>query len=134
MKRLFTLLLAVLMLATCFLMASCEKEGPAGTDSSTAGGEVSQVETLVPTLDNIRDHEGKVLRVLAQEKEGVAFAQEPFGASEVNSEPVNDACINRFAILEQTYGFTVEAEFVETWNEFPERVKQDFMTGSATYD
>ncbi|MBR4053562.1 MAG: extracellular solute-binding protein [Clostridia bacterium] len=134
MKRLFTLLLAVLMLATCFLMASCEKEGPAGTDSSTAGGEVSQVETLVPTLDNIRDHEGKVLRVLAQEKEGVAFAQEPFGASEVNSEPVNDACINRFAILEQTYGFTVEAEFVETWTEFPERVKQDFMTGSATYD
>lgn len=132
MKRLFTLLLAVLMLATCFVMASC-KEQPAGGESSTAGV-VEEDKTLVPTLDDTKEHAGKVLRVLAQEKEGVAFAQEPFGASEVNSEPVNDACINRFAILEQTYGFTVEAEFVETWGEFPERVKQDFMTGTATYD
>lgn len=134
MKRLLALLMATLLLATCFVMASCDNE-TATTESSEAGaGETPEDKTLVPTLDDTKDHAGKVLRVLAQEKEGVAFAQEPFGAHEVNSEPVNDACINRFALLEQTYGFTVEAEFVETWDEFPKRVEQDFLTGTATYD
>ena len=134
MKRFLTLLLAVLMVATCFLMASCENETAGGESSATSKGETSEDKALVPSLGDTKDHEGKVLRVLAQDKEGVAFAKEPFGANEVNSEPVNDACINRFAILEQTYGFTVEAEFLETWNEFPERVEQDFMTGTANYD
>lgn len=134
MKRTMTLLLAVLMLATCFLMASCENEPATGESSVVTSGETSQETALVPSLGETDEHKGKVLKVLVQDKEDVAFAREPFGASEVNSEPVNDACINRFAILEQTYGFTVESEFLETWTEFPERVEQDFMTGTAEYD
>ncbi len=138
MKRIVTIFLATLMLVSCFVLASCgDDKGGESTASQGAGNGAGNTSTdvpFVPTLDDTKEHEGKVLRVLGTEKEGVAFATEPFGASEVTSEPVNDACLDRFDLLEQMYGFTVEAEFLEPWNEFPDRVKEDHLTGSANYD
>lgn len=137
MKRIFTLLLAVLMLASCFVLASCgddEKTESTASQAGNDGNTTETPETLVPTLPDTKEYDGKVLRILVADKGEVAYAFEPFHPDEINSEPVNDACISRLDLMEQTYGISVEAEFVEGWTELPERVKEDFLTGDATYD
>ena len=119
-------LLALLLLLPAFLFA-CAKE-PAANDSSS---DVSFQGDgpLVPSLGEA-DYSGRVLRVLSSGEEK-AYGKEPFAADESVSEPVNDAVIQRNDMLEQSYGFTVEAEFVD---DLRERVGRDLVAGTETYD
>lgn len=131
MKRIFCLLLVFLMSVSTVVLCAC---GGEEEESSVTSAETSGEDVLVPTLGKTDAHSGKVLKVLSTYEEKLMFCREPFGASETNSEPVNEACLERFALLEQEYGFTVEAEFVDPWDPFVERVKQDYLSGTTSYD
>lgn len=130
MKRTIIVLLALLLLGIPACFCSC------GESEDMSSSNVSQTvsETLVPTLGKTDRYQGKALKVLATNEETLMFCKEPFGASESNAEPVNEACLGRFAVMEQEYGITVETEFIEPWDPFVERVKRDVMSGTVSYD
>ena len=131
MKRIFCLLLAALMLVSAVVLCACggeEEESSVVTDEKP-----KEDEALVPTLGKTDKHSGKTLRVLASGEDKL-FCMEPFGGVESNAEPVNEACLERLTLLEQEYGIKVEAEFIEPFDPFIERVQQDYMTGTVSYD
>ena len=132
MKRIFCLLLAALMLVSAVVLCACgdeEEESSVVTDEKP-----KEDEALVPTLGKTDAHKGKALRVLSSYEEGIMFCKEPFGATETNSEPVNEACLDRLTLLEQEYGIKVEAEFIDPWGTILDRVEQDYLTGTTSYD
>ena len=131
MKRIFCLLLAALMLVSTVVLCSCGEEEET---SSQAEAKPKEEEALVPTLGKTDAHNGKALRVLSSAEEDLMFCKEPFGAFESNSEPVNEACLERLTMLEQEYGIKVEAEFIDPWGVILDRVEQDYMTGTVNYD
>ena len=117
-----------------FTLGSCGTQG-GDTESSSAGqaSEESKEELLVPSLGKA-DYSGKTLRVLTTGTD-YPFGPQAFGAEENDqAEPVNDACLSRNALLEREYGFTIESEFTEEWDSFIDRVKNDYMAGTVTYD
>ena len=131
MKRIFCMLLAMLMLVSAVVLCSCGEE----EETSSVAEETSKVDdALVPTLGKTDAHNGKSLRVLSSYEENLIFCREPFGASESNAEPVNEACMERLTLLEQEYGIKVEAEFIDAWGVILDRVEQDYMTGTTNYD
>lgn len=124
------LVLSFLLLCSA-LFTACSEE--AETSVSDDSGDVSaESEALVPTLGEA-DYSGRVLHVLAA-TEHLPFEEEAFGATERNSEPVNDACVDRNDLIAQSYGFKIETEFIEPFNPFLSRVRRDIMSGTATYD
>lgn len=133
----FLCLLAALALALTAVLVSCDPapSEPSGDDSSAASAEESREEALVPSLGKA-DYTGKKLRVLTTGKKGTyAFGYQAFGAEQNDeAEPVNEACLARNALLEREYGFTIEAEFSDEWAAFSDRISNDFMAGTVTYD
>ncbi len=127
-------LLAALVLLTGAVLVSCQPSGEsAESGTEAASGEASRQEDLVPSLGKA-DYTGKTLRVLTA-GDKYPFGYQAFGAQENDeAEPVNEACLSRNALLEREYGFTIEAEFNEEWGAFSERVENDFLAGTATYD
>lgn len=119
-------LLALLLLLPVFLFACAEES--ADTDASS-GVSPQESGPLVPSLGEA-DYGGRVLRVLSTGEE-MAYGKEPFAADETITELVNDAVIQRNHMLEQSYGFTVEAEFVD---DLRERISRDLAAGTETYD
>ncbi len=136
MKRFFTILLALCMLLTCVILAACgdDKAEESKATGNAGNGNTETSGPLVPTLGDSEDYRGMTLTILVADKGDLAYSKEPFKPAEVDSEPVNDACISRLDLLEQTYGIKVNAIFEEAWADFPERIKQDRITGSAEYD
>ena len=55
MKRLLALLMATLLLVTCFAMASCDNETATAESSEAGKEEIPEDKTLVPTLDDTFD-------------------------------------------------------------------------------
>lgn len=131
MKRSLCLLFALLLVGT-LLLCACSEQDPSASTPPSQTSEPSGPEALVPSL-GFADYSGKTLRVLASEEDKL-FCTEPFGATEINSEPVNDAIVARNAKLLEQYGFTIETEFVEPFTALENRVKQDIMTGIPAYD
>lgn len=131
MKRIFCLLLAALMLASAIVLCACGEEDASSDVSAEAPKED---EALVPSLGKTDAHKGKTLRVLASGEDEKLFCKEPFGGVESNAEPVNEACLERLMLLEQEYGIKVEAEYIEPFDTFIDRVQQDYMTGTVSYD
>ena len=126
-------LIAVLL---CGLLASCEQAvQPTESETPSGGSEESKEEALVPSLGKA-NYTGKTLRVLTTgKKDTYAFGYQTFGAEQNDeAEPVNEACLARNALLEREYGFTIEAEFSDEWAVFSDRVSNDFMAGTVTYD
>lgn len=132
MKRILTVFLAILMLCTPFALASCGEKDEGGSQTSRDTG-AGEDEALVPTLGKTDKYKGKVLRILTTGDDR-PFGKEPFGANETNSEPVNDACLERFAVLENEYGFTLETEFTEPYEAMAEKIRSDRMAGTVNYD
>lgn len=130
MKHTFCFLFALLLLvplALCACKSVAEESSSSEITDDASGGEA-----LVPSLGEA-DYSGKVLRILSSGEE-TTFGKEPFGADEINSEPVNDTCISRNAKLEQEYGFTIETEFIDAYDTFITRVRNDSLSGTVTYD
>lgn len=126
-------------LALCFLVlllvlplfAACQEES---TEESSASSEGEAGKTaLVPSLGEA-DYSGRALRVLAVDEEDVLFEREPFGAEEYTTEPVNDAIVDRNALIEQEYGFTIETEFIDPFDPFRTKIINDVTSGTVTYD
>ncbi len=131
MKRILTALLAMLMLCAPFVLVSCEGDTPSETESTPA--EESKEELLIPSLGKTDKYWGKTLRILTT-GEDLMFGKEPLGATETNSEPVNNACLERFVQLENEYGITVETEFTVASDAFTDEVRNDRIAGTVDYD
>lgn len=128
-------LLAVFVLLAGSVLASCQPaETPAesGADSAVSAEE-SKSQELVPSLGKA-DYSGKTLRILTSGK-NYPFGYQAFGAEQNDeAEPVNEATLSRNALLEQEYKFSIQAEFEEEWGNFSDRVSNDYLAGTATYD
>ena len=131
MKRILTVLLATLLLCTPWVLASCGEDEQ--SEAVSTPEEESKEELLVPSLGKTDRYDGKVLRILTTGEEWT-FGKEPLGATETNSEPVNNACFERFVKLEQEYGITVETEFTVEGSDFTAEVRNDRIAGTVDYD
>ncbi|MBQ3002175.1 MAG: carbohydrate ABC transporter substrate-binding protein [Clostridia bacterium] len=131
MKRILTAILALLMLCTPFVLASCGEETQ--SEAEKAPAEEIKDEALVPSLGKTDKYSGKTLRILTT-GENWTFGKEPLGATETNSEPVNNACYERFVQLENAYGITVATEFTVEGSDFTAEVRNDRIAGTVDYD
>ena len=134
LRRMLCLLAALVLLAGTVLV-SCQPADDPQESSAAAGNsaEESRNTDLVPSLGKA-DYSNKVLRVLTAGKD-YPFGYQAFGAEQNDeAEPVNEATLSRNALLEQEYGFTIQAEFNDEWGPFIDRVTNDYMAGTATYD
>lgn len=122
--------LLVLLLALPLLVA-CGENGAEDSSAVESDGQTGK-KALVPSLGEA-DYSGHVLRVLTVD-EDIPFVREPFGAEEYTAEPVNDAIVARNALIEQEYGFTIQAEYVEPFTPFHDKILADVASGTATYD
>ncbi|MBQ3934539.1 MAG: hypothetical protein II715_01870 [Clostridia bacterium] len=134
-SRALCLLAAAVLLLGLTLVSCGGPEQPSAGETSAQTSEESREEALVPSLGKA-DYSGKSLRVLTTGKKGLyPFGYQAFGAEENDeAEPVNEACLSRNALLEREYGFTLTTEFSDEWKVFSDRIENDYMAGTVTYD
>ena len=130
MKKLTTYLsfLLIFIILLSFSLTGCNGGDDTSDDASgnTGSGD------LVPHLGKA-DYSGKTLRVLASLENDV-FGDAQIAPEEFNSEPVNDAVVERNRRLEGEYGFNIEVIYAPDFDKFTDRVRQDMMSGSDDYD
>ena len=118
--------LLVLVIILSFALIGCKEDTDEEVSKTAGTGE------LVPHLGEA-DYSGKTLRVLCT-LEDDEFGDVQIAPEEFNSEPVNDAFVNRNRVLEDEYGFKIEAIYTDGFGDFTDRVRQDMMSGSDDYD
>ena len=119
---------ALLLSGTLF---ACSKEPD---EASSAVSETSQSAGAIFTEHlGERDLGGYTLRILATAPDQ-AFSSAQYAPDELNSDPVNDAVLERNNILSDTYKCEIAVEFVEAHTGVEDRVKNDSLSGTVNYD
>ena len=129
-KRILCIALTCLMLCVPFVLASC---GDEVSEAESTPVEESKEELLVPSLGKTDAYSGKTIRFFAT-GDTRTFGKSPLAATETDSEPVNNACLERFVRLENEYGITVETKFVSADGDFTAEVRNDRLAGTVDYD
>ncbi|MBP5230115.1 MAG: extracellular solute-binding protein, partial [Clostridia bacterium] len=109
--RLFCALLTAALLGTVF--AAC---GPASTESVPEDAPSAASEPEASRDENAfrleqRDFGGTVIKVLTPKSDGFGGCE--IAATEINTEPVNDASYNRAKLISEKYGINVEQHFTD---------------------
>lgn len=103
-------------------------------EASSAAPTVSQSAGSIFT-DHLgeRDLGGYTLRILGTAPDQ-AFVSAQYAPDELNSDPVNDAVLERNNILADTYNCKITVEFTDPHADLENRVKNDALSGNVTYD
>lgn len=132
MKRIFSLFLALLLLASCAVSTDPEEPAQNSDGQSDASAETAEPETddypPCPVPDVTFD--GKEFRVLYRQS-GYAYDVDDAFSEGLTGEVVNDAVYNRNLTVETKYGVKL-APLAEVSP--AETAAQDFMSGSQGYD
>lgn len=107
--RIFSLLLAVMFVIAVF--ASCgnaQNESQADSGTEPQSQEESSKDENAFRLEK-RDFGGEVIKILTPRSDGYGGCE--IAASEITTEPVNDASYNRAKLISETYGLNVEQHF-----------------------
>lgn len=127
------LLLALVLLVPAALCACSDKDDDnASGNKSTVSGTASEDKGLVPHLGD-RDWGGRTLNVLAG-KDDAAYTNTPWSTEEEESDRVVEAFRQRNDLLEETFGFTINAQFEGTFTSFVNRVQTDMISDTVDYD
>lgn len=127
MKKIICIIMIVLMTVVGALCGCSPTEETSKSEVSSANSSV------LPEYLGEADYSGKTLRILTT-YEDIPFGKAQFGATETTSEPVNDACYERNCLLEENYGFKIDAVFTDGYGKYVDKVRTDITAGTVDYD
>lgn len=136
MKRILPLFLAVLMLSSPFVLASCgdKEEQSHASEESKEQTETSESEKGF-RLEK-EDFGGVTITVLTDKvSETVAsvYLASEFAPTETGDDPVNDAALNRARLLEEQYGIKLVQETTDSMQNLVGLVRESTLVNEDRY-
>lgn len=135
MKRVFTLFLALLIVAALLVLAACDGNED---DTSSIGGtsDTSDAETEPEFRLPKQDFGGVTVTVLTDKvSETVAsvYLASEFAPTDLDDDPVNDAAFNRAKLISEQYGIEIVQETTESMQALVDTLKESVLINEDRY-
>ena len=128
-KKILCLLLCLIFAASALLLASCEDTGKTEDESKSSG--ISGDDAGF--LNEAKNWGGEEVNILTWQEDLRTFTCQ-IDAAEIIDEPVNDACYERNAVIEEKYGIDIVAHYAGADEDYIQMLRDDMQSGLNEYD
>ena len=133
MKKLFSIFLAVMMIAGAIVMTGCadNNTNPAATTASGSGQDITTEPEETEVSDDLPSvtFKGKTFRVLLQQQS----EDDLFTEDHETGDPLHDAVFRRNNLVSDRFGIDLEIE-VDEWSSVNATISRAVKAGSDEYD
>lgn len=128
-KKILCLLLCLIFAASALLLASCEDTGKTEDESKSSGNSGDDA----GFLNEAKNWGGEEVNILTWQEDLRTFTCQ-IDAAEIIDEPVNDACYERNAVIEEKYGIDIVAHYAGADEDYIQMLRDDMQSGLNEYD